>query len=88
MDLYNKTGERLFSPLTSKNKRIYVKALLLLFESFKTEWRINKETLASILSNDLSTEFEYYQFEEEEDNTYSGFSRLIIRKLEETKWID
>jgi len=88
MDLYKRTGERLFVPLTSKNKRIYIKALLLLYEQFKLEWRISRSELSAMLNNALNEEYELFQFDEEDDKSYSGFSKLIIRKLEETKWIE
>ncbi|MCH4891156.1 hypothetical protein EZV73_26495 [Acidaminobacter sp. JC074] len=88
MDLYNKTGERLFSPLTSKNKRIYVKALMLLYKRFETEWRIDKSSLIAMLSDALSDQYDIYQFDEEDDKSYNGFSRLIINTLAETKWIE
>jgi len=88
MNLFKIVDERFFTPLTSKNKRIYVKALLLLHDQFKLEWRIAKSDLSIMLTNELRSEYEFYQFDEEEDQSYSAFSNLIMRKLEETKWIE
>ena len=97
MKLFSLIPDRFFSILTSKNKELYVQALFVLRQAFKTELVIRREDLAAMLMDSLQDDFYRADFsdeagEENEDaadvSTLSGKAFFLIRKLKTTGWIE
>ena len=91
MSLFDTLPDNFFSPLSSANKRIYLKALFVLHKRFKNDWRIKKDELVYVLADALSSDASYFSFSEEgeeEDRSYSGFAHMLLRKLETTGWVE
>lgn len=65
MKLFNRIPERFFSILTSPKKELYVQALFVLRQAFKTELVIRREDLAAMLMNSLEDEMTDADFSEE-----------------------
>lgn len=91
MELYDVIPEHLFSPLASKNKTVYVKALFVLLDAFKQQLKIPKDELVSMIAAKLESELLYADFSEEEllenEHTVSGKAHFLVRKLKQTGWI-
>ena len=91
MDLYEIVPENLFSVLVSKNKRLYVNALFVLLDAFKTHLQISKDGLVSMLIASLENDIISADFSDEAllENEYSlsGRAHFIVRKLKMNGWI-
>ena len=96
MALFNRIPERFFSILVSQKKELYVQALFVLRQAFKTELVIRREDLVVMLMDALEEDFATADFSEEaaEDNNtenadnLTGKAYLLIRKLKDTGWIE
>lgn len=97
MKLFDILPPNLFSILTSKNKLIYTDALFVLRRAFKQEMTISKTELISMLIANLEEEMlDFDIFEEnegdeiyvKEDISLSSIAHRIVRRFEETGWIE
>lgn len=96
MQLFSRIPDRFFSILSSQKKELYVQALFVLRQAFKTELVIRRDDLVSMLVDALEEEIAQADFSEEaaEDlssenaGNLSGKASLLIRKLKETGWIE
>lgn len=100
MKLFDVLPHNLFSILSSKNKEIYVEALLVLRKAFKQEMIISKSDLVSrlidnldetLLGVDLTEGYpEDGSANEDEKNSISlsGTAHYILRRFKETGWIE
>ena len=103
MQLFDRLPDRFFSILVSSKKELYVKALFVLREAFKSELMIRKEDFLSMLMDSLEEDMSQADFTEEaeeekeetgyeeafDDPSYiSGKARLLLRRLRETGWIE
>jgi hypothetical protein len=97
MSLFTTIPEHFFSILASKNKDIYAMALVVLYNSLQTdELSIKKEDYLRTLKDkatNLVLALEDDDENGEEDNpissqTLPSKAALIVRRLEETGWID
>lgn len=97
MKLFERIPEKFFSILSSGKKELYVEALFVLRQAFKTELVIKREDLtamlidsleAGILEADFSEEAQEMGTENESVEGMSGKAHLLIRKLRDTGWLD
>ena len=97
MNLFDRIPDRFFSILASGNKRIYVEALFVLRQAFKTELTIRRDELTAMLTGSLEGSILQADFTEEaeelgenysESGDLSGKAHLLIRKLRDTGWIE
>jgi hypothetical protein len=97
MKLFERIPDKFFSILTSSKKELYVEALFVLRQAFKTELVIRRIDLVammidalemSIIQSDFSEEAEELDAGEKAEATVSGKAYLIIRKLKETGWLE
>ena len=65
MNLFERIPDRFFSILTSAKKELYVEALFVLRQAFKTELVIRREDLVSMLVDSLETGMLNADFTEE-----------------------
>lgn len=96
--LFEILPENLFSILSSykpskrKNKFVYAGALFVLYKAFKTELQLKRDKLCEMLQENLASELLDSDFSDElkndEENNISGLSRFLVRKLQETGWIE
>jgi hypothetical protein len=83
-----------FSLFTSRNRDIYVEALLVLYRQYREETRLKKQDLISRLVAGLETKM--LNLEVEEGELYgpgevvnlSGSAHFILRKFVETGWLE
>lgn len=97
MRLFERIPEKFFSILTSSKKELYVEALFVLRQAFKTELVIRREDLTAMLMDslepgmlqaDFSEEAEEIGADSENLDGISGKAHLLIRKLKETGWLE
>ena len=97
MELFEKIPDRFFNILASSKKELYIEALFVLYDAFKTELNINKDALLERLTNRLEDKILEADFTEEKDDFgenidstrfLSGKVHLLYRKLKETGWLD
>lgn len=97
MSLFERIPDRFFSILTSAKKELYVEALFVLRQAFKTELVIRREDLVAMLVDSLETGMLNADFSEEEEEMgavsgssegLSGKAHLLIRKLRDTGWLE
>lgn len=97
MGLFERIPERFFSILTSSKKELYVEALFVLRQAFKTELVIRREELTAMLVNSLEGSMMEADFSEEAEEMgagaeelsgLSGKAHLLIRKLRDTGWLE
>ncbi len=97
MPLFDRIPQRFFTILASPNKELYVEALFVLRQAFKTELVIRREELtamlinsleSSILEADLSEEAEEMGTGNESLEGLSGKAHLLVRKLRDTGWLE
>ena len=97
MKLFERIPENFFSILTSTKKELYVEALFVLRQAFKTELVIRREDLAAMLMGSLESSMLQADFSEEAEEIgagneimegVSGKARLLIRKLRDTGWLE
>ena len=94
--LYDITGEKFFTPLSSRNKKVYIDTILFLKkvinELFETQEN-DKTKIVDILTDYLNNQasIQLYNddsndaFEDEMDNRFKA--QLLINKLEEYDWL-
>ena len=95
MPLFTRIPQRFFTILTSAKKELYVEALFVLRQAFKTELVIRREELTAMLVNSLETSILQADFTEEaeemgaeRDEGLSGKAHLLLRKLRDTGWLE
>lgn len=97
MRLFDRIPDRFFTILTSSKKGLYIQALFVLRQAFKTELIIRRTDLAAMIMDSLETDMMEADFSEEADEiqeiakpdfSLSGKAYLLIRKLKETGWIE
>jgi len=97
LNLFERIPDRFFSILTSAKKELYVEALFVLRQAFKTELVIRREDLVSMLVDSLETGMLNADFTEEEEEMgvavgsgegLSGKAHLLIRRLRDTGWLE
>ena len=69
MQLFGKIPDRFFSILTSSKKELYVQALFVLRQAFRTELVIGRETLTSMIMESLEADILEADFSEEEQES-------------------
>ena len=93
MELFEIIPSNLFTVLTSKNRETYVSALLVLRQLFKQNMMLDKDVLVGQLTNSLQSNIFDLDASADEENikeTLSGassYARFIVRKFQETGWI-
>lgn len=97
MRLFELMPDKFFSILTSSKKDLYVEALFVVRQAFKTELIIRRDDLIamlidslepSILQADFSEEKEEMGVENENIEGLSGKVHLLVRKLKEVGWLE
>lgn len=90
INIFNSLPENYFIPLGSKNKRIYIKIISLLYNLVENglSYGVEKEILVSEIEDYFYSEFiDVYLEEGEQANNNRDKANLFIRKLEEYKWV-
>ena len=97
MLLFSRIPDRFFNVLTSPKKELYVQALFVLRQAFKTELVIRRSDLAAMLMGALEDEISDADFSEEEQEeeseggnakNLSGKAYLLLRRLKSCGWIE
>ena len=96
MKLFERIPDKFFSILASPNKSLYVEALFVVRQAFKSELVIRRGDLASMLMDSLEAQIIDADFSGEADDelagesadALSGKASFLIRKLMMTGWID
>lgn len=97
MSLFSRIPDRFFTILTSTKKELYVEALFVLRQAFKTELVIRREDLTAMMISSLETRILQADFTEEAQELgddsesiegLSGKAHLLIRKLRDTGWLE
>jgi len=94
MDLYDLIPNNLFTVLTSKNRSIYAKSLLIIYNFFKENIIIDKDVVVAHLINELQSDI--FDIDTNVDGeTIESFqkdatslAKYIMRRLLDTGWID
>jgi hypothetical protein len=91
MNLFETIPGNFFSILSSKNKELYIDALMLLHDSFKFELNIETSDFIAALINLLENRF--YEIEDDDEMPESGLTsnvkaRFILNRFVKTGWID
>ncbi|MCL2066720.1 MAG: DUF5716 family protein [Treponema sp.] len=91
MNLFERIPENFFSILSSKNKELYVDALMLLHRSFQYELNIETSDFIAELIGLLDTRT--YELEEDDEEiegspTLSIKARLVLNRFVITGWVD
>ena len=90
-NLFDILPAEFFKPFTSKYKRVYADAILLIFNSFKPEisYGVNRDTVVSVLMNYFEADDDEISFDEE---TYVSDARDkangMIAYLKNTGWLE
>lgn len=98
MNLFNIIPENYFALFAGKNRAIYLDSLLVLFNLLESEESFIKKSDFIKTLKDKSKELDEFSYDDEEfdstqddallRDTASGKSSFIVRRLEETGWID
>lgn len=97
MRLFKHIPDKFFSILVSEKKELYVEALFVLRQAFKTELVIRREDLTAMLMDSLETSMQQADFSEEAEEMgaekesldgISGKAHLLVRKLRDTGWLE
>ena len=93
MHLFDVLPKEIFSILASPNQLIYYNALAVLYDAFRENLKIPKNTFYMMIRSRLEDELACSEFSEdgiseEEEQDLSGRARFLIRKLKERGWID
>ncbi|HWQ73161.1 MAG TPA: Wadjet anti-phage system protein JetA family protein [Desulfitobacteriaceae bacterium] len=93
MRLFDIVPSELFSILSSPNRLIYSDALAVLYDAFRENLKIQKNTFFTMIRSRLEDELARSEFSEdgiseEEAQDLSGRARFLIRKLKERGWIE
>ena len=96
MELFDRIPEDFFRVLTSSKKDLYVAAIMVLRQAFKTELIIRKTDFVAMLINTLENRILLADFSEESDELgasaedgegLSGKAYFLLRVLKERGWI-
>jgi len=96
MELFDRIPEDFFRVLTSSKKDLYVAAIMVLRQAFKTELIIRKTDFVAMLIDTLENRILYADFSEESDELgtnagdgdgLSGKAYFLLRILKERGWI-
>ena len=92
MRIFDFIPENYFSVLSSPNKDLYIDAILFMRETFMKEMSVSKNDLAQRFidryQDDISEAKLIFDDEEVDDSDVSSRAHFIIRKLEQTGWIE
>ncbi len=104
MQLFGKIPDRFFTILTSPKKELYVQALFVLRQAFRTELVIRREELTAMIIDSLEDDILNADFSEEAEaagddsllnsqsfnggQSLSAKAHLLVRRLKETGWIE
>ena len=95
MPLFTHIPQRFFTILTSAKKELYVEALFVLRQAFKTELVIRREELTAMLVGSLEANILQADFSEEaeemgadREDGLSGKAHLLLRKLRDAGWLE
>ena len=92
MDLFKIVPESFFSVFTTKSRNIYLDALLIVRNVFKTNYNIKKEDLISQFVEGLQDRVMEIESEDDEDypeeKSISAYSHRLFRRLKSTGWIN
>ncbi len=88
--LFHKVPESFFTLLTSKHKNLYLRALFVVLDCYRTEIVVHKEDLISALCASLEDQMYLYSGEEDElaETPVSERAHALLRKLKETGWVE
>lgn len=94
--LFRRIPDRFFSILSSEKKELYVEALFVIRQAFKTELVIQQEDLAAMLMDALEGQMQDADFSDElteegaveQTANLSGKAHLLLRRLKSTGWIE
>ena len=90
IDIFNSVPENYFVPLSSKNKKVYIKIISLLYNLVESglSYGAEKEIFVSEIEDYFYSEtIDVYLEDGEQANSNRDKANLFIRKLEEYKWI-
>ncbi len=94
MNLFDTIPSSVFILLTSKNRELYAKALLVMRSVFNEQISIQKEDLIKAIANslqndllDLSPESDD-EFNEDDLKDINGRARAIVNRFKETGWVE
>lgn len=90
IDIFNSVPENYFVPLSSKNKKVYIKIISLLYNLVESglSYGAEKEIFVSEIEDYFYSEtIDVYLEDGEQANSNRDKDNLFIRKLEEYKWI-
>lgn len=90
MGLWKRVPEPFFSLLTSKHRYLYLKALFVVLDCYRTEIVVRKDDLIAMLSASLEDQMLHYDGEEEElkETPVSERAHALLRKLRDTGWVE
>lgn len=95
MKLFSRIPENFFSILASPKKELYVEALFVLRQAFKTELVIRRKDLMAMFMDSLEDQFEDADFTEEaeeegetDSSAVSAKAHLLFARLKETGWVE
>jgi len=90
MRLFQRIPDQFFSLLTSKHRQLYLKALFVVLDCYRTEIVVRKDDLISMLSASLEDQMFYYNGEEDElkETPVSERAHALLRKLRDTGWVE
>lgn len=95
MELFEAIPPKLFTIFSTKNREIYVSALMTLRQAFKQETLIEKNALTLQLVNNLNNTIFNLDFEEEQEyqsekllKDSKSLASFIVRKLKDCGWVD
>lgn len=97
MKLFERIPERFFTILTSNKRELYVEALFVLRQAFKSELVIRRTDLVAMLVDalemtmlqaDFSEEAEEMDGSTKADISLSGKAYLLVRRLKESGWLE
>ena len=94
--LFTRIPDRFFSILASAKKELYVQALFVLRQAFRTELTIRSEDLVAMLMDSLDADIQEADFSDEmaeegmgeQAAGLSGKAHLLLRRLKATGWIE
>ena len=94
VNLYDVIGEKFFSPLSSKNRRVYLEIILFLnklIESLDETSENDKEKIIDLLSEHLSDMHNVKLYDDENGQYYEVDNRMkaliILNRLKEFQWV-
>jgi len=95
MNLFSRIPGNFFSILASPKKELYVEALFVLRQAFKTELVIKRKDLLAMFMDSLEDQFNEADFTEEAEeegetdaSALSAKAHLLFSRLRETGWVE